>query len=83
MMHWVWTVLIGFVIGALARVVVPGGMPERFWLTALIGVVGAVGATFAGQAVGWYPEGHSAGFVAAALGALVALVLVYVAKPKE
>ena len=83
MTHWVWTVVIGFVIGALARLLAPGGMPEGFWLTTLIGIVGAVGATFGGQALNWYPEGTSAGFVAAALGALALLVLVYIAKPKE
>jgi len=75
MMHWVWTILIGFVVGALARLIVPGGGPTSFWLTAVLGIVGAVAATFAGQAIGWYAVGHPAGLVASVLGAVVVLIL--------
>jgi uncharacterized membrane protein YeaQ/YmgE (transglycosylase-associated protein family) len=75
MMHWVWTILIGFVVGALARLIVPGGGPTSFWMTALLGIVGAVAATLGGQALGWYAQGHPAGFVASLLGAVVVLIL--------
>jgi uncharacterized membrane protein YeaQ/YmgE (transglycosylase-associated protein family) len=83
MMHWVWTILIGFVVGALARLIVPGGGPTGFWLTALLGIVGAVAATFGGQALGWYPEGHLAGFVASLLGAVAVLILYKLAMREE
>jgi len=83
MMHWVWTVLIGFVVGALARLIVPGGGPTGFWVTALLGIVGAVAAAFGGQALGWYPEGHPAGFVASLLGAVGILILYKVAMREE
>ena len=83
MMHWVWTILIGFVVGALARLVVPAGGPTGFWMTALLGIVGAAAATVAGQAIGWYPEGHPAGLVASLLGAVVLLALYKVAAHKD
>ena len=82
MMLWVWPILIGFVVGALARVIVPGGGPG-FWLSALLGIVGAVAASLGGQALGWYPEGHRAGFVASLLGAVAVLILYKLAMREE
>jgi uncharacterized membrane protein YeaQ/YmgE (transglycosylase-associated protein family) len=76
MMHWIWTILIGFVAGLIAKMVTPGSGPTGFWLTAILGIAGALAATFIGQLMGLYPEGHPAGFIASILGA-VALLLIY------
>lgn len=79
MLHWIWTILIGFVAGLIARAITPGTGPAGFWLTAILGIAGALVATFIGQALGWYPEGHPAGFIASVLGAIVLLVVYHVA----
>lgn len=75
MMHWIWTILIGFVAGLIAKAVTPGAGPSGFWLTAILGIAGSVAASFIGQAMGLYPEGHPAGFFASILGAVVLLVI--------
>ena len=84
MMHWIWTILIGFVAGLIAKVIAPGGGPSGFWLTAILGIAGALAATFVGQMVGLYPEGHPAGFIASVIGAIILLVIyhAFVRKPQ-
>ena len=84
MMHWIWTILIGFVAGLIARAIAPGGGPSGFWLTAIRGIAGALAATFVGQMVGLYPEGHPAGFIASVIGAIVLLVVYhkFIRKPQ-
>ncbi len=79
MMHWIWTILIGFVAGLIARALTPGAGPSGFWLTAILGIAGALVATFIGQAVGWYSEGQPAGFIASVIGAIVILVIYHLA----
>ena len=74
MMHWVWTILIGFVAGFLAKLVTPGGGPSGFIITSLLGIAGSIVATFIGQALGWYGEGSGAGFIASVVGAVVLLL---------
>jgi len=84
MLHWVWTILIGFVAGLIAKALTPGGGPSGFWLTAILGIAGALAATFIGQLLGWYPEGHPAGFIASVIGAIVLLVVYHlVARSKQ
>jgi len=78
MLHWIWTILIGFVAGLIAKALTPGSGPSGFWLTAILGIAGALAATFVGQLVGWYPEGHPAGFIASILGAVVLLVIYHI-----
>ncbi len=73
MMHWVWTILIGFLAGLIAKWITPGSGPSGFWLTSILGIAGALAATFIGQQMGMYPEGHPAGFVASVIGAIVLL----------
>jgi uncharacterized membrane protein YeaQ/YmgE (transglycosylase-associated protein family) len=75
MMHWIWTILIGFVAGMIAKALTPGQGPSGFWLTAILGIGGALAATFIGQLAGFYPEGHSAGLIASIIGAVVLLVI--------
>ena len=70
------TVLIGLVVGALARWIKPGAQAIGWIMTALIGVGGAVVATYIGQQLGWYAVGAHAGFIASVAGA-VALLSVY------
>jgi uncharacterized membrane protein YeaQ/YmgE (transglycosylase-associated protein family) len=76
MMHWLWTVLIGFAAGFIARAIVPGAGPTGFLLTAILGIAGSVLASFLGQMLGFYGEGHVAGFIASVIGAAL-LVFVY------
>ena len=75
MMHWIWTILIGFVAGLIARAITPGAGPSGFWLTAILGIAGSIAASFIGQLTGLYPEGHPAGFIASIIGAIVLLVI--------
>jgi uncharacterized membrane protein YeaQ/YmgE (transglycosylase-associated protein family) len=70
-----WTILIGFFVGVLARAVKPGQQAMGWIMTAVIGVGGAVLATFIGQQLGWYAHGDRAGFLASIGGAIVVLVL--------
>ena len=76
MLHIIFIILIGFVVGLLARWIGPGGHIEGFWITVLIGVVGSVIATFGGQALGLYRVGQPAGFIGSVIGAIVLLALV-------
>jgi uncharacterized membrane protein YeaQ/YmgE (transglycosylase-associated protein family) len=75
MMHWIWTVLIGFVAGFIARAVTPGKGPSGFIMTAVLGVAGSVFASFIGQSMGWYAQGELTGFLGSIMGAVVLLVL--------
>jgi len=75
-MQIVFIILIGFLVGLVARWISPEPHVTGFWLTALIGVVGSVIATFGGQALGLYRIGRPAGFIGSVLGAVVLLALV-------
>jgi uncharacterized membrane protein YeaQ/YmgE (transglycosylase-associated protein family) len=75
-MHIVGIILIGFLIGLVARSVGPGAHLHGFWITVLIGVVGSVAATYGGQALGIYRVGQPAGFVGSVVGAVALLALV-------
>jgi uncharacterized membrane protein YeaQ/YmgE (transglycosylase-associated protein family) len=72
-MHLLWTLIIGLVIGAVAKLIMPGKDPGGIIVTMLIGVAGSFIATYAGRALGWYQEGQSAGFIMSVLGAIVLL----------
>ena len=76
-MHIIWTIIIGFVAGVIARFFHPGNKyePKGFILTAVLGIVGAVVATYLGQAVGWYQADENAGFIGAIVGAIIVLVV--------
>jgi uncharacterized membrane protein YeaQ/YmgE (transglycosylase-associated protein family) len=72
-----WTIIIGLIAGIIAKFVVPGSSnePSGFVLTAILGIVGAVVATYLGQAIGWYQAGEGAGLVGAVVGAIIVLVV--------
>ena len=70
----IWTIIIGFVAGVIAKFIMPGdNEPSGFILTAILGIVGAFVATFLGQALGWYQPGEGAGLIGAVVGAIVVL----------
>jgi uncharacterized membrane protein YeaQ/YmgE (transglycosylase-associated protein family) len=74
-MSILWAILIGFVVGIVAKFLMPGRDGGGFILTTLLGIVGAVAATFLGQAMGFYAAGQSAGFIGAVIGAMLVLFI--------
>ncbi len=71
-----WTILIGFVAGVLAKLITPGdNEPSGFILTTILGIVGAFVATYLGQALGWYHAGEGAGLIGATAGAIIVLLI--------
>lgn len=71
-----WTILIGFIAGVIAKFIVPGrNEPSGFILTTVLGIVGAFVASYLGQALGWYQPGEGAGLIGAVIGAIVVLVV--------
>ena len=74
-MHFLWMLLIGLVVGALAKLIMPGKDPGGVIVTMLIGIAGALIAGFLGRAVGWYNEGEPAGFIASVVGAVLLLIV--------
>ena len=72
----IWTIIIGFVAGLIAKFLHPGpNEPSGFVLTTILGIIGAFVATYLGQAVGWYRAGEGAGLIGAVVGAIVILVI--------
>ena len=82
-MHYVWMAVIGFVVGLLARAILPGTQSLGIILTAVLGIAGAFLAGFAGQAMGLYVSGQPAGFIASVVGAIVLLLVVGLIKGKS
>jgi uncharacterized membrane protein YeaQ/YmgE (transglycosylase-associated protein family) len=71
----IWTIIIGFVAGVIAKFIMPGdNEPSGFILTTILGIVGAFVATFLGQSLGWYRPGEGAGLIGAVVGAIVVLL---------
>ena len=72
----IWTIIIGFLAGIVAKFLTPGdNEPSGFILTTILGIVGAFVATYLGQALGWYQAGQGAGFIGAVVGAIIVLVI--------
>ena len=75
-MSILWTIIIGFAAGGIAKFIMPGpNEPSGFILTTILGIVGAFVATFLGQALGWYGPGQGAGLIGAVVGAIIVLLL--------
>ena len=73
-MSILWTIIIGFIAGVIAKFIMPGdNEPSGFILTTILGIVGAFVATYLGQAIGWYREG--AGLIGAVVGAVIVLAI--------
>jgi uncharacterized membrane protein YeaQ/YmgE (transglycosylase-associated protein family) len=72
----IWTIIIGFVAGLIAKLLAPGpNEPQGFIMTTILGIVGAIVATYLGQSLGWYRPGEGAGFIGAIVGAVIVLVV--------
>jgi len=71
-----WTIIIGFVAGIIAKFITPGdNEPSGFILTTVLGIAGAFLATWLGQALGWYSAGEGAGLIGAVVGAIIVLLI--------
>ena len=79
----IWTIVIGFIVGLLAKMLMPGRDPGGFIITVLIGVVGALIATYGGQALGLYQPGEAAGFIGSLVGAIVLLAIYRVIRGRK
>ncbi len=74
-MSVIWTVLVGFIVGVVARFLKPGKDPFGFIITTALGIGGALLATYGGQSLGLYHAGEPAGFIGSVIGAILILVL--------
>lgn len=74
-MGFLWTIIIGFIAGLIAKFLTPGRDPGGFILTTLLGIAGALVATWLGQAIGWYRAGEGAGLIGAVVGAVIVLLV--------
>ena len=74
-MSFLWMLIIGLVVGAIAKLLMPGKDPGGIIVTMLIGIAGALIAGFLGRALGWYAEGEPAGFIASVIGAILLLII--------
>lgn len=75
-MSYVWMAFVGFVVGLVARAIMPGTQSLGIVLTALLGIAGSFVAGFLGQALGLYQAGQGAGFIGSVVGALIVLFVV-------
>ncbi len=72
----IWTIIIGFAAGVIAKFVTPGdNEPTGFILTTILGIVGALVASYLGQSLGWYAPGEGAGLIGAAVGSIIVLLV--------
>ena len=82
-MSILWAIIIGFIVGIVAKFLMPGRDPGGFFITAILGIVGALVATFLGQALGLYAAGQAAGFIASVIGALIVLFIYNMVRRKR
>ena len=83
MLHLLWEAIIGLIVGALAKLIMPGKDPGGIWITMALGIAGSLLAGFIGRAVGWYAPGQSAGFIMSIIGALILLGIYRLIKGKS
>jgi len=81
--NWFYILLVGFVVGVLARLLKPGNQRMGCLLTSLLGIGGALAAGFIGQRLGWYAPGQRAGFIAAIVGAIAILIVMSLLRGKR
>ena len=74
-MNLLWEAIIGLIVGAVAKLLMPGKDPGGIWITMALGIAGSIIATWLGQAIGWYQAGQSAGFIMSVVGAVLLLVV--------
>jgi uncharacterized membrane protein YeaQ/YmgE (transglycosylase-associated protein family) len=84
MMAYIWMLVVGLAAGYIARMLHPGKESIGMLMTAVLGVAGSFLANFLGQAIGWYKQGETSGFIASVIGAIVLLVIYgFVAKKTD
>ncbi|AUT47691.1 GlsB/YeaQ/YmgE family stress response membrane protein [Achromobacter sp. Marseille-Q0513] len=69
-------IIVGFIVGLIARAVMPGDQPMGIVMTTILGIVGSVVAGFLGRQLGWYHDGEPAGWIASVVGAIIVLFVV-------
>ena len=82
-MSIIWMMIIGLVVGALAKLLMPGRDPGGVLMTILVGICGSILAGILGRSIGWYAEGQPTGFIASVLGAILLLAIYRVIKPRR
>ena len=83
MFHLIWVLVIGLVVGALAKLIMPGKEPGGIFITMLIGIAGAFLGTFLGRAIGHYGPDESAGFIMSLIGALILLAIYHFIRRRQ
>jgi uncharacterized membrane protein YeaQ/YmgE (transglycosylase-associated protein family) len=81
-MSILWAIIIGFIVGVVAKFLTPGRDAGGFIMTTILGIVGALVATFLGQAMGIYAAGQTAGFIGAVIGAIIVLAIYHMVRRK-
>ncbi len=81
-MSWLWIIVIGFIVGLIARALKPGDDSMGIIMTSVLGIAGSLAASLIGKTLGWYKEGDAVGFVAAVIGALLLLFIYGLFKKK-
>ena len=76
----IWIILVGFVVGLLAKMLTPGRDPSGFIITVAIGIAGSLLATYGGQALGLYSMGEPAGFIGSLVGAIILLAIYHLVR---
>jgi uncharacterized membrane protein YeaQ/YmgE (transglycosylase-associated protein family) len=71
----IWTLIVGLIVGAIAKFLMPGKDPGGIIITMVLGVAGAFLANFVGTQLRWYSEAEPAGFIASVLGAVILLAI--------
>lgn len=75
-MDFIIMIIVGFIVGLIARAVMPGNQNMGIIMTTILGIVGSVVAGFLGKTMGWYAEGEAAGWIASVIGAIIVLFVV-------
>jgi uncharacterized membrane protein YeaQ/YmgE (transglycosylase-associated protein family) len=70
-----WEAIIGLIVGAFAKLLMPGKDPGGIWITIALGIAGSILATYLGQLLGWYQQGQTAGFLMSIAGAVLLLFI--------
>jgi uncharacterized membrane protein YeaQ/YmgE (transglycosylase-associated protein family) len=83
MFHILWVIIIGLVVGVIAKLLMPGRDPGGYIVTILLGIAGSIVGTFIGRAVGVYSQGESAGFIMSVIGAIVLLAIYHLVRRRR
>jgi len=82
-MSFIIMIIVGFIVGLIARAIMPGDQNMGIIMTTILGIIGAVVAGFLGQTMGWYAEGEPAGWIASVVGAIIVLFVVGIIAKKR